>query len=92
MSRPSNFSIPSPPVSSYCGSASVWYLSLPLKIRTRGKKRDALIHDGLADPKVVVDPLLDAGGFGELVGFYAGTVSTRVSLSFCMWVRAGLER
>lgn len=59
-------------------------LSLPFKVRTRSKKRDALIHDRLADPKVVVDPFLDAGGFGELIGFYAGTVSTRVSLSFVL--------
>jgi hypothetical protein len=57
------------------------HLSLPLKIRTRSEEGDALVHDRLTDPEVVVDPLLDAGGFGELVGFYAGTVSTRVSLS-----------
>jgi hypothetical protein len=50
-------------------------LSLPLKIRARGEKSDTLVHDRLADPQVVVDPLLDARGFGKLVGLDAGTVS-----------------
>jgi hypothetical protein len=57
-------------------------LPLPLKIRTRCKKGNALIHDSLADPEVVVDPLLNAWRFGELVGLYTGTVSKGVSLGF----------
>jgi hypothetical protein len=54
-------------------------LSLPLKVRTRSEESDALIHDRLADPEVVVDPLLDARCFAELVGLDTGTVSARVS-------------
>tara|TARA_R110002003_G_scaffold73_5_gene6838 strand:+ start:6188 stop:6385 length:198 start_codon:yes stop_codon:yes gene_type:complete len=50
-------------------------LSLALKVRTRREEGHALIHDRLADPEVVVDPLLDAGRFAELVGLYTGTVS-----------------
>ena len=50
-------------------------LPLALKIATRRKKRHALIHDRLADPEVVIDPLLDARCFGELVWLYTGTVS-----------------
>lgn len=46
-------------------------LPLPLKVRTRTEKGDALVHDGLADPEVVVDPLLDAGGLAELIWFYS---------------------
>lgn len=45
---------------------------LPLKIPTRAHHRDALIHQGLADPEVVLDPALEVGGFGEGVGFDAG--------------------
>jgi hypothetical protein len=56
-------------------------LSLPLKIRTRRKERDALIHDRLADPQVVVDPLLDARRLGELVRLHTGAVSGRVVLA-----------
>ena len=47
-------------------------LPLPLKVRTRREESDALIHDGLANPKVVFHPLLDTGCFGELVWFYTG--------------------
>ena len=37
----------------------------PLKVRTAAHDGDALVHDGLTDPKVGVDPLADAGGFGQ---------------------------
>lgn len=50
-------------------------LSLALKVRTRREKGNALIHDRLADPEVVVNPFLDTGCFAELVGLYTGTVS-----------------
>lgn len=61
---------------------SVRHLPLPFKVRTRREKRHALIHDRLADPEVIIDPLLDAGGLGELVRLHTGTVSTRVSRAF----------
>jgi hypothetical protein len=65
--------------STLCPTLALLRLPLPLKIRTRRKERDALIHDRLADPQVVVDPLLDARRLAELVGLYAGTVSLGVS-------------
>jgi hypothetical protein len=66
-------------------------LSLPLKVRTRSEESDTLIHDRLADPEVVVDPLLDARCFAELVGLDTGTVSTRVSRGLFL-VRAEVMR
>lgn len=49
-------------------------LPLPLKVRARREDGDALVHERLAYPEVVVDPLLDAGCFAELVWFYTGSV------------------
>jgi hypothetical protein len=64
-------------------------LPLPLEVGTRRKEGHALVHDRLANPEVVVDPLLDARCFGKLLRFYTGTVSARVSLNFvclgCVW-------
>jgi hypothetical protein len=48
--------------------------SFPLKIPTTAHQRHALVHDGLADPEVVLDPALDAGRLGEGVGFDAGAL------------------
>ena len=46
-----------------------------------------MVHDCLADPEVVVDPLLDAGCFGELFGLYTRTVSaSRLAWVFVWWV------
>lgn len=45
--------------------------SLPLKICGRTQQGDALVHHGLADPEVVLDPPLHAGRFGEGLGFHA---------------------
>lgn len=39
----------------------------PLKVPTTSHDSNALVHDRLADPKVAVNPLADAGRFGELV-------------------------
>jgi hypothetical protein len=50
--------------------------------RTRCEKRHALIHDRLADPEVIIDPLLNTRCFAELVWLYTGTVSPRVSRVF----------
>jgi hypothetical protein len=48
-------------------------LPLPLKVRAGPEKRNALVHDRLADPEVVVDPLLDARRLGELLGLDTGS-------------------
>jgi hypothetical protein len=48
-------------------------LPLALKVRTRREEGDALIHDRLADPEVVIEPLLHAGVFSELIWLYTGT-------------------
>jgi hypothetical protein len=37
----------------------------PLKVATATHNSHTLVHDRLADPKVAVDPLSDAGGFGN---------------------------
>jgi hypothetical protein len=37
----------------------------PLKVATATHNGHTLVHDRLADPKVAVDPLPDAGGFGD---------------------------
>lgn len=50
-------------------------LPLTFKVRTRREERNALVHDRLADPEVVVDPLLDAWCLAELVWLYTRTVS-----------------
>lgn len=42
-----------------------------------------MVHDCLADPEVVVDPLLDARGLGELLGLHTGTVSGSMLAWFC---------
>jgi len=66
------------------GTAS---LSLALKVGTCSEEGHALVHDCLADPEVVVDPLLDAGCFGELFGLYTRTVSaSRLAWVFVWWV------
>lgn len=60
-------------------------LSLALKVRARSEEGDALVHDCLADPQVVVDPLLDAGSLGELVWLHTGTVSERMLALVLLW-------
>ena len=40
-------------------------LPRPLKVPTASHHSNTLIHNGLADPKVAVDPLADAGRLGE---------------------------
>jgi len=42
--------------------------SLPLEVAGAAHQSDALIHDNLAHPQVVVDPLLDLGVLAEVVG------------------------
>jgi hypothetical protein len=39
----------------------------PLKVATATHNGHTLVHDRLSDPKVAVDPLPDAGGFGNRV-------------------------
>jgi hypothetical protein len=39
--------------------------SRPLKVATAAHNGHTLVHDRLADPEVAVDPLPDAGGFGD---------------------------
>lgn len=41
-------------------------LSLPLKVSARAHQSHALVHDNLADPKVVVDPFADVCRFRQL--------------------------
>ena len=48
-------------------------LPLALKVRTRREEGDALVHDRLADPEGIVEPLLHAGVFSELIWLYTGT-------------------
>lgn len=54
--------------------------SLALKVRRRGEEGHALIHDRLAHPQVVVQPLLHARGVAELLGLHTGTERQPVSL------------
>ena len=54
--------------------------SLALKVRRRGEESHALIHDRLAHPQVVVQPLLHARGVAELLGLHTGTERQPVSL------------
>ena len=64
----------------------VVFLTLALKVPRGAEDGDGLVHGPLADPEVVVDPFLEAGGLGEGVGFYAGAVSFHVHVSgspFC---------
>lgn len=64
--------------------------SLALKVRRRGEEGDALIHDRLAHPQVVVQPLLHARGVAELLGLHTGAERQRVSLLFAMlWAFRG---
>jgi len=42
--------------------------SLPLEVAGAAHQRDALVHDDLAHPQVVVDPLLDLGVLAEVLG------------------------
>ena len=72
--RPSYDSI-FPLVNVVCDPQAGARLSLALEICARGEESHARIHDGLADPEVVIDPLLDAGRLAELVWLYTGTVS-----------------
>jgi hypothetical protein len=64
-----------------CPNRAFCALPLPLEVRTRGEKRHALIHDRLAHPQVIVNPLLDAGCLGELVWLHTGAVSGGVVLA-----------
>ena len=48
--------------------------TLSLKVGRRGEDGDALVHDALADPEVVIDPFLDAGLFRKVLRFYTGSV------------------
>lgn len=47
--------------------------SLPLKVSARTHQRYTLIHNRLADPKVVLDPALEVRRFGEGFGADART-------------------
>lgn len=53
--------------------------SLPLKVTARAHDGNALVHQGLADPQVVLDPLLDARRVGELLRFEARARRVRES-------------
>lgn len=64
--------------------------SLALKVRGRGEESNALIHDRLAHPQIVIQPLLHAGGVAELIGLYTGTERQPVSLWPCCR-RRGVE-
>lgn len=50
------------------------HLSLALKVGTRAEKGDALVHDGLADPEVALEPLLGTGVFAKGIWLYTGSV------------------
>ena len=63
--------------------------SLALKVRRRGEEGHALIHDRLAHPQVVVQPLLHARGVAELLGLHTGTERQPVSLLAMLWAFRG---
>lgn len=63
--------------------------SLALKVRRRGEEGHALIHDRLAHPQVVVQPLLHARGVAELLGLHTGTERQPVSLVAMLWALRG---
>lgn len=66
--------------------------SLALEVRRRGEEGDALIHDRLAHPQVVVQPLLHARGVAELLGLHTGAERQRVSLLAMLWAFRGVGR
>lgn len=45
-----------------------WTSSLPLEIARTAHQRNALIHDDLSDPEVVVNPFLELRLFAEIFG------------------------
>ena len=53
---------------------SLRMLTFPLKVRRRRHYSDALVHGPLADPKVVVEPLLQIWRVGESFWLDAGAV------------------
>ena len=59
------------PATSLCFVAC---LPLPLKVAAAREKCNALVHDCLAHPQVVVQPLLHARCVAELLRLYTGTV------------------
>ena len=63
--------------------------SLALKVRRRGEEGHALIHDRLAHPQIVVQPLLHARGVAELLGLHTGTERQPVSLVAMLWAFRG---
>ena len=63
--------------------------SLALKVRRRGEEGHALIHDRLAHPQIVVQPLLHARGVAELLGLHTGTERQPVSLLAMLWAFRG---
>lgn len=48
-------------------------LPLALKVAAAREESNALVHDRLAHPQVVLHPLLHARGLAELLGLYTGT-------------------
>ncbi|KAF2270950.1 hypothetical protein CC78DRAFT_527912 [Lojkania enalia] len=48
--------------------------SLALKVPRARKDSDALVHSPFADPKVVIDPFLEAWSLCEFLWIYAGAV------------------
>jgi hypothetical protein len=48
-------------------------LPLALKVGARCEEGDALVHDGLADPQVIIEPLLHPRVLGELIWLDTGT-------------------
>ena len=52
-------------------------LTSPLEVAARAHERNALIHDHLADPEIVVDPSFDLGVGRYLFRAEAGSESAR---------------
>lgn len=56
----------------------------PLEVAATAHDRNALIHDRLADPEVVLNPLLDRGRLGEGIGLDTRTGALgQIRLTIC---------